>query len=547
VPDSFTGARARASLSQAERCPAMRFTTKIVVLFSGVLALATISAALVVLGGQQARHSLDRMDLVHRSYEAHLALSNHTYQLFKQFGDAMTIGDLDRGAMEADLLRSIRGDISLIRETLVAELQLFGDDRKADLEHLAKIETKINKLLSEYQVVIDAGIPESADDWARLSRILDERVDQDFARLIQTGLDRQYGALLYQRSMNQERLKFSQFLSIAVALTGTIVASIALWWIIRSFNKPVNQLIDGAEAFAGGERHRRIVLEGGGELDGVAQAFNRMADEISARQEALESANEQLETTVASRTAELERLLATLREAEESRKRLLMDVSHELRTPLTIIRGEADIALRGNGKPIAEYRDALERCREAAIHTSRLVDDLLFIARRQSQEARLNLMNVDLATFIPKVLEDCQGIWGDQETTVTFTSELGKAETRADPDRLRQVLLILLDNAHRYGGTRIDLTLGRGIDGFQVDVRDDGPGLGADDLARVFDRFYRGQNATRRYDAGIGLGLPVAKAIVEAHGGMISVASEPGDGLTARFLLPDQASSQVAA
>jgi two-component system OmpR family sensor kinase len=487
------------------------------------------------------------MDLVHRSYEAHLALSNHTYQLFKQFGDAMTIGDLDRGAMEADLLRSIRGDISLIRETLVAELQLFGDDRKADLEHLAKIETKINKLLSEYQVVIDAGIPESADDWARLSRILDERVDQDFARLIQTGLDRQYGALLYQRSMNQERLKFSQFLSIAVALTGTIVASIALWWIIRSFNKPVNQLIDGAEAFAGGERHRRIVLEGGGELDGVAQAFNRMADEISARQEALESANEQLETTVASRTAELERLLATLREAEESRKRLLMDVSHELRTPLTIIRGEADIALRGNGKPIAEYRDALERCREAAIHTSRLVDDLLFIARRQSQEARLNLVNVDLATFIPKVLEDCQGIWGDQETTVTFTSELGKAETRADPDRLRQVLLILLDNAHRYGGTRIDLTLGRGIDGFQVDVRDDGPGLGADDLARVFDRFYRGQNATRRYDAGIGLGLPVAKAIVEAHGGMISVASEPGDGLTARFLLPDQASSQVAA
>ena len=110
----------------------MRFTSKVVVLFSGVMALAAISAALAVLGGQQARYSLDRVDLVHRSYEAHLALSNHTYQLFKQFGDAMVIGDLDRGAMEAELLQSIRSDIARIRETLVEEIRYFGDDRADD-------------------------------------------------------------------------------------------------------------------------------------------------------------------------------------------------------------------------------------------------------------------------------------------------------------------------------------------------------------------------------------------------------------------------------
>lgn len=525
----------------------MRFTTKVVVLFSGVLTLAAISTALVVLGGQQFRHSLDRVDLVHRSYEAHLALSNHTYQLFKQFGDAMMIGDLDQGAMEAELLKSIRSDISRIRQTLIEEIRYFGDDRREDLEHLAKIETKINRLLREYQVVIDAGIPQSAEDWARLSRILDERVDQDFARLIQTGLERQYGALLYQRMLNQERLRFDRFLSVAVAVLGAIAASIALWWLLRSFNKPINQLIDGAEAFAGGDRRHRIALDGGGELDGVAQAFNRMADEISARQEALESANERLESIVATRTAELERLLATLREAEESRKRLLTDVSHELRTPLTIIRGEADIALRGNGKPVAEYRDALERCREAAIHTSRLVDDLLFIARHQSQETRLSLATVDLATFIPKVLEDCHGIWADRQVAVAFNSDLGAAETEADPDRLRQVLMILLDNAHRYGGANIDLRLSRGPDGYQVDVSDNGPGLDAEDLAHVFDRFYRGQSAVQRYGAGVGLGLPVAKAIVEAHGGMMSVASGPGEGLTATFLLPERSSREVAA
>lgn len=523
----------------------MRFTTKVIVLFSGVLTLAAISAAFVVMGGQQVRHSLDRVDLVHRSYEAHLALSNHTYQLFKQFGDAMMIGDLDRGAMEAELLASIRSDIDKIRATLIEEIQHFGDDRTEDLEHLAKIETKINKLLNEYQVVIDAGIPQSTNDWKRLSRILDERVDQDFARLIETGLERQYKDLLYQRSENHERLQLGRFLSVAVAAVGAIAASIALWWLVRSFNQPINQLIDGAEAFARGDRRRRIVLDGGGELDGVARAFNRMAEEISARQKTLESANERLESVVASRTEELERLLATLREAEESRKRLLTDVSHELRTPLTIIRGEADIALRGNAKLVAEYRDALERCREAAIHTSRLVDDLLFIARHQSQETRLNLTTVDLAAFIPKVLQDCQGIWVDQQVDVAFISELAVAEIEADPNRLRQVLMILLDNAHRYGGAKIVLRLTQDPDGYRVDVSDNGPGLNAEELAHVFERFYRGQSAVQRYGAGVGLGLPVAKAIIEAHGGMMSVVSETCAGLTASFQLPERSGREL--
>jgi signal transduction histidine kinase len=107
--------------------------------------------------------------------------------------------------------------------------------------------------------------------------------------------------------------------------------------------------------------------------------------------------------------------------------------------------------------------------------------------------------------------------------------------------------MILLDNAHRYGGASIELGLIRGPDGYQVDVSDNGPGLDAEDLAHVFDRFYRGQSAVQRYGAGVGLGLPVAKAIVEAHGGMMSVASEPGEGLIASFLLPERSSREVAA
>jgi two-component system, OmpR family, sensor kinase len=366
----------------------MRFATKLFLLFAGVLSLAVVGTSLAVWGTQEARYNLARTELAHRSYEAHLSLSNHTYQLFKQFGDAMVIGDLDQGALETELLAAIRRDISNIREITAAEIRLGGDDKGAKLEHLARIETKIKALLDEYQTVLVTGYPTPlVEEWGRLSKILDERVDQDFARLIQEALDREFSALVEQQTLTRARLEFNQWLAVTVAVFGALAASAALWWLIRDFKEPVNRLIDGAEALARGDRAHRIDLVGGGrELKGVAHALNRMADEVADRQAQLEAANRRLETTISERTSRLKQLLVTLKETEDGRKRLLADVSHELRTPLTIIRGEADIALRGADKPPSDYRAALEKCREAATHTARLVDDLLFIARHESRK-----------------------------------------------------------------------------------------------------------------------------------------------------------------
>jgi signal transduction histidine kinase len=371
-----------------------------------------------------------------------------------------------------------------------------------------------------------------------LSRILDERVDQDFARLIQEGLDREFGALVKQQALTETRLQFNQWLAVAMAVFGIMTASAALWWLVRDFREPVNRLIDGAEALARGDHAHRIQFVGGRELESVAYALNRMADEIAARQALLEASNQRLEIAVADRTAELERLLATLKEAEDSRKHLLADVSHELRTPLTIIRGEADIALRGADKPPGDYRAALEKCRDAATHTARLVDDLLFIARRESRETRLSIQTVDLVMFLPKVIESCRSLWGSRGVSVIFLSDLDTAVVRADPDRLRQVLMILMDNAQRYGGGQVEVGLTVSPGGYRIAVSDDGPGLTPEEQARVFDRFFRGDNATQRYGAGVGLGLPVAKAIVEAHDGEIAIQSEPGKGVTVSFVLP---------
>lgn len=231
-------------------------------------------------------------------------------------------------------------------------------------------------------------------------------------------------------------------------------------------------------------------------------------------------------------------MLDRLRIHEENRRRLLADVSHELRTPLTIIQGEADIALRGREKTPEVYREALEKSREAAKHTARLVDDLLFVARREAGEARLRLEAVDLARLLPEVIDDHRALADGRGGGITFSSAVDAAPVRGDCDRIRQVAVILMDNALRYGDSRVEVALRAAPGGFAVAVADDGPGMTEEEQERAFERFFRGSNAASRYREGSGLGLPVAKAIVEAHGGQIALQSGPGEGTRVTFTLP---------
>jgi signal transduction histidine kinase len=162
----------------------------------------------------------------------------------------------------------------------------------------------------------------------------------------------------------------------------------------------------------------------------------------------------------------------------------------------------------------------------------------LFIARRESGEVRLKTREIDLVTLLRAAIATCRSMEGGRGASVVFRTELGAALTAADPDRLRQVLVILLDNALRYGGRHVEVRLDRGSGGHVIIVSDDGPGLSTEDLAQAFKRFYRGTNAAERYHRGTGLGLTVAKAIVEAHKGEIAIDSQPDHGVRVTVMLP---------
>ncbi len=137
----------------------MRLISKLYLTFGILLSIAVGGAALTMWNAQQTMFYLERTHLAHKGYEAYLSLSSHTYQLFKQFGDAMLIGDQDRGTGESILLEKLRADIARIRKLIGQEIQLVGEEEIEELDRLAKIERQIEDLLLEHQAIVESKVP----------------------------------------------------------------------------------------------------------------------------------------------------------------------------------------------------------------------------------------------------------------------------------------------------------------------------------------------------------------------------------------------------
>jgi signal transduction histidine kinase len=249
-----------------------------------------------------------------------------------------------------------------------------------------------------------------------------------------------------------------------------------------------------------------------------------MGEGLAAREASRAEQKQQLENMVAARTDELQKLIDRLEIGEENRKRLMADISHELRTPLAIILGEADVTLRTAGTLGNDVSDALARIRDSAKHTNQIVDDMLTVARHEAGQLRLDRKTTDLR----KVIHDAVAMFPSQ---VAQSAPNSPVPAMVDEVRLRQSILSLLQNARRYGGPSIAIFLEDNANSARIIVEDTGPGLSAAEKTQAFDRFFRGSNATGDGIEGSGLGLPVVKSIVEAHGGTVELLDRDGGGL----------------
>jgi two-component system OmpR family sensor kinase len=298
---------------------------------------------------------------------------------------------------------------------------------------------------------------------------------------------------------------------LAQAGTLALVLSVLLAWLIsRSVARPIQGTAAAARAMAAGDYDQQLPLSGPAEVQELAASFNRMARQVKSGQQA--------------------------------QRDFVANVSHDLKTPLTSIQGFSQAILDGTATDPEEARRAAGIIHDEAGRMRRMVDDLLLLARMDAGELQMDRQAVDLAQLlascVARLEPRAQG--GDIALSLsTPPSEL--PSITGDGDRLVQLFTNLLDNAlkHTPAGGRVTVTASASEDQVLVSVADTGPGIPADQLARIFERFYQVDKSRARTQApGVGLGLAICKELAAAHGGRITAESVVGVGTKFSVTLP---------
>ena len=230
------------------------------------------------------------------------------------------------------------------------------------------------------------------------------------------------------------------------------------------------------------------------------------------------------------------RALVPIRDSLRRQREFAADASHELRTPLTIVRGGVEYIRKRLSRPPAEIGQALDDIEAEVNHLTALVDDLLLLARSDSGVAELRRERLDLSDVTGEALQSLAQL--AESRNVALRLDAAPAEVEGDPDRLRQLVTILVDNAIRHspGDATVDVAVARN-GAVILSVEDKGPGIRPDDLPHLFDRFWRAADAP---PGGTGLGLSIAAWIAEHHGGSVSAANRDGAGARFEVRLPSR-------
>ncbi len=317
-----------------------------------------------------------------------------------------------------------------------------------------------------------------------------------------------YAQVALPESMREDRLR-----TLLSGLIGAVIASAVVAWLLasllaRTWLRSVDAAAESAHRIGTGQalRERLFVPGDEGEIARLARAFNELLDRLES--------------------------------AHGTQQRFLADASHELRTPLTVLRGEIEVALRRD-RPAEEYREVLESSREEIERLTRLTENLLALARSDAGEGLVTREAVDLSVVCDRVRDTLAAPAVEKRIDL----QIDAAEpvwTSGDAVALERVCLNLAENAIRYSPPGESVALrahAEGSDAVLV-VSDTGPGIGAEHLPHLFERFYRVDKARAREHGGAGLGLAIVEALVKAHGGSVQVTSTVGQGTVFTVRLP---------
>jgi histidine kinase len=320
-----------------------------------------------------------------------------------------------------------------------------------------------------------------------------------------SGLRRGQGSGFAGELYKNFQQSFSEALTWA-ALAAGVVALLLSLYLSQRVVRPVRAMMNVSQRIANGDYNERVLERGTDELSQLAQSFNQMA--------------------------------AQLKHTEDLRRQLIGDVAHELRTPLTSIKGSLEGLIDGVLPPSSKtYHQLLQETERL----NRLVSDLQELSRVEAGAYGLDLQPVEMGSLVKTVVKRLGRGFEDKNVKLTLDIPDGLPKISVDPDRIIQVLTNLLSNALRYTPSGGEVALGILLhdNHIQVVVRDTGIGIPPEHLPHIFTRFYRVDKSRSRQAGGSGIGLTIAKHLVEAHEGKIWAESQGGDqGSIFFFTLP---------
>jgi heavy metal sensor kinase len=289
-----------------------------------------------------------------------------------------------------------------------------------------------------------------------------------------------------------------------------LAASLGGYWISKQALAPVDQITRAAQAISGRNLSARLVVPNSG--DEVA----RLAETLNAMLERIDLALKQIAQFTA-------------------------DASHELRTPIALMRTRAELALR-RPRSAAENQETIEQLHAEVVRTSELVERLMLLARADSGASLLRFETVDLAQLVQDVLAQTSVLAQHKQLELEASLASVPVLVHGDAQFLRQLFVILIDNAVKYTSApgTVTVTLSKSNGSACLSVSDTGMGIEATDLENIFGRFYRADKARSRETGGAGLGLAIGRWIAESHRGTLTAESKPGAGSTFSVHLPRQ-------
>jgi two-component system OmpR family sensor kinase len=336
-------------------------------------------------------------------------------------------------------------------------------------------------------------------------------------RVLALPLPANLGSVAIAQSLEDVERTLHRLQWLLLLIGGLAISFIALAsrLVIKVSLKPLSRVEETAEKIAAGDLSARLPdAKPSTEVGRLTTSLNTMLSRI--------------EESFVARTS-----------SEEKLRRFVADASHELRTPLTAIRGFAELHRQGAISGESETKELLARIEGESIRMGSLVEDLLLLARLD-QGREMKRVPVELIATINDAVASARVVGPTHPIMVA--AQIDELYTLGDQHRIHQVIANLLTNArtHTPAGTPITVSVKVDVDGVRVSVADAGPGLSKQDQERIFERFYRADSSRVRIDGeGSGLGLSIVNAVMQAHGGSVSVVSEPGRGATFTLFFPD--------